>query len=1066
LRLSWSFTPFSLLPLLAAICMAALAVYAWRRRNRTARLFAFVPFSACIWAVCQTLQVLGADLETELFWAKIGYAGTVAAPLAWAVFAVAYTGRDRWLAPRRLALVSVIPLVTLLLVLTNSAHQLVWSDPVLDRSGPVPQLLLPPAAWFWVHAGYSYALNLLGAFLIVLAMLRAPGLYRQQAGALLLGASLPWLANLIYLTGLGRASLLDLTSIAYIASSLVFAWGIRRFQLLTLLPVARDTLMDASGDGLVVLDNHNRVVDINPAARHILNAPAGELIGQPAERLLKLQPGVLALDRSPALSHTEISTGADDQQRVYDLIITPLYDQRGSFTGWLIALRDITTHKAIESELRQQKQLFQNLVAVAHATAEGLSLEDTLQNALNVSAQLTGAERGSLFLLNASQVVTHSLLTYRGVTPAAKQDIVRRVMDRGLSGWVVRQREAVLIANTARDERWLASPGEGLPVASALGVPILSGSALVGVLTLSHSQPDQFKDEHLSLMQAAADQIALSLRNAQIFDEQRRMANEQAALYGVLRAVGEQLNPQSVARAAVEAIERLVDGSASWPGVSIALPDHEWKHWSHAAGGGELAGAVGQTFPMSEGAVGRAFTTGTLQSLPGLAVESGAANGAGHSQVAVPMRRGERVLGVLYLESSQPQAFGPADIGLAESLADAVALVLDNANLYAAIAGERSRLQALIESSRDGIFMVSMENRLVVVNAPVLSLLRLKGEPDDWLNRPIADVFRALRRHSPHTVRALLKEGRRIERGDEPANEGELELPPRTIHWLSLPVVDEHQPLGRLLVLRDITEERGVQKMREDLTHTMVHDLRNPLTNIRMALELLNQPAGSAGPTEIQQKEVVSIALNSTQRMLSLVNAILDVNRLESGQMPLVREPLSLHAAVTEVFRAQIPQVMEKNLQLENAVPASLPTPLVDGGLIRRVLQNLVGNAIKFTPDDGRIRVSAATEPGGSRVLVTVMDSGPGLPAEIRSSLFQKFVTGRHRERGSGLGLAYCKLAIEAHGGRIWVGGEPGWGAVFHFTLPLDDMGRAPDNGAVKLKVKAEDEELTDELEN
>jgi hypothetical protein len=90
LRLSWSFTPFSLLPLLA---------------------------------------------ETELFWAKIGYAGTVAAPLAWAVFAVAYTGRDRWLAPRRLALVSVIPLVTLLLVLTNSAHQLVWSDPVLDRSG-------------------------------------------------------------------------------------------------------------------------------------------------------------------------------------------------------------------------------------------------------------------------------------------------------------------------------------------------------------------------------------------------------------------------------------------------------------------------------------------------------------------------------------------------------------------------------------------------------------------------------------------------------------------------------------------------------------------------------------------------------------------------------------------------------------------------------------------------------------------------------------------------------------------------------------------------------------------
>src|SRR5205085_10579723 len=125
-----------------------------------------------------------------------------------------------------------IPLVTLMLALTNPAHQLMWSSALLDRSGPVPALLLTPAAWYWVHTGYSYALRLLGAFLIVLAMLRAPGLYRQQAGTLLLGASLPWLANLIYLTGLGRWFLVDLNSIALIASSLVFAWGIWRYKLL------------------------------------------------------------------------------------------------------------------------------------------------------------------------------------------------------------------------------------------------------------------------------------------------------------------------------------------------------------------------------------------------------------------------------------------------------------------------------------------------------------------------------------------------------------------------------------------------------------------------------------------------------------------------------------------------------------------------------------------------------------------------------------------------------------------------------------------------------------------
>jgi signal transduction histidine kinase len=225
--------------------------------------------------------------------------------------------------------------------------------------------------------------------------------------------------------------------------------------------------------------------------------------------------------------------------------------------------------------------------------------------------------------------------------------------------------------------------------------------------------------------------------------------------------------------------------------------------------------------------------------------------------------------------------------------------------------------------------------------------------------------------------------------------------------------------------------------MREDLTHTMVHDLRNPLTNIRMALELLNQVGSVTLASETQHAEVLHIALNSTTRMLGLVNAILDVNRLESGQMPLVREPLPLRDAVTEVTLMQMPQAMEKQLRLENAVAEHLPVPHADAGLVRRVLQNLIGNAIKFTPDGGLVRVTAAAEPGSDRVVVTVCDTGPGLPPEIRANLFQKFVTGRHRERGSGLGLAYCRLAIEAHGGRIWAATEPGWGAVFNFTLPV-----------------------------
>ena len=528
----WSYTPYSLAPLLAALSTGALGAYAWSRGTRTGRLFALFALAGCLWALSYTLEILGADLATKLLWAKAGYVGAVAVPVTWLAFTLQYTGREKTLNPRLIGLVSIIPLATLILTISEGTHHLIWSNTWLETVGPFVSLGVTHGPWFWVYTVYSYLLTFLGAMLIFLAMLRAPGLYRQQGWALLVGIIVPWLGNAIFVSGLSSVPTLDLTPIAFTLSALIFGWAVFRFQLLDLLPVARDALVDASADGLIVLDARNRVVDLNLAARKILNEPGGNVLGKPASQLLTMGPELLALDGTPAPARAEWAVGSNGQQRIYDLSVSPLADPQGRFTGRLIALRDITVHKATEAELRAQKQLFENLVAVGRATAEGLSLEDTLQNVLNVAATLTGAERGSLFLLNATEVVTHSLLTYRGVTPDERQDIVRRVMDRGLSGWVVRHREAVLIADTAQDERWLASPGDSYPVASALGVPILSGTALVGVLTLSHSQPHRFKEEHLTLMQAAADQMALALRNAQIYDQQREMASTRRRCMG------------------------------------------------------------------------------------------------------------------------------------------------------------------------------------------------------------------------------------------------------------------------------------------------------------------------------------------------------------------------------------------------------------------------------------------------------------------------------------------------------------------------------------------------------
>jgi len=356
------------------------------------------------------------------------------------------------------------------------------------------------------------------------------------------------------------------------------------------------------------------------------------------------------------------------------------------------------------------------------------------------------------------------------------------------------------------------------------------------------------------------------------------------------------------------------------------------------------------------------------------------------------------------------------------------------------ITDERSRLQALIKSSRDGLVLIGMDRVVQVVNASALQMLCLPGQPEDWIGRTLADVAKAVRHHARGAVKALVAEKRRIQHSDEPLLEGEFLVPPRFIYWSNLSVVAGDMPLGRLIVLRDTTEKRLVEKMRDELTNTAVHDLRNPLSIIYASLGMLateDNPALSS-----TQLKLVNIAQVSAQRMLDLIDTILDISRLEHGQMPLESESFSLADLVAETLGMQAPLAGPRRLSLENAVPMALPRALADPKLIRRVLQNLIGNAIKFVPQGGLIQVTAHEETACHSLLVCVSDNGPGIPVEIQGRLFQAFVTGSTQKRGNGLGLAFCRLVVEAHGGRIWVESEPGQGTAFKFTLPLDHEAR------------------------
>jgi signal transduction histidine kinase len=782
----------------------------------------------------------------------------------------------------------------------------------------------------------------------------------------------------------------------------------RTAELQTILQAFPDLMFRFDDDGRFLGYTASQQTHLYLQPHQFLGRRVDEVLPDPIGR--QLLDALLRVHLENAPQAVDYSLLADDQTHWYEARLFPT--RRNEIIG---VVRDVTQRKQAETELREQKELLENLVAVARATSEQPALEATLENVMQVGVNLTAADRGGLFMLNGASEVIQTLSIRDEAPVAERRAIVERLTKEGLVGWVMRERLTALVMDTHTDARWLSLPSES-PTGSVLAVPILSEQTLLGVLILSHSQPHHFTADHVRLMEAAADQMALAVRNARLFEAQRRMAERQTTLYEVLRAVSGQLDADVIAQTAVEAIAHF----AGWPHVALLLADNERHHWVVRAVSGAPSLPLGFTLPIA----------------PEI-LRDGALNLAAHTpevvHLVVPLWHGGSLIGILNIEGNEGAAFDADDFSLAQSLADAVALALDNARLYEYINDERSRLQASIRFNRDGIALLGMTQRVLVINAQALRLLELPGEPEDWLNRPVNDVIRLLRRQSPAVVKAMISEIRRTQRGDEPPAEGAYEVSSRMVHWTSLPVLSNAQPIGRLIVLRDVTEDHQLNVMREDLTSTMVHDLRNPATAVLGALELLD-----AEELTGTQREIAGVARQGGQRLLNLINAILDVNRLESGQMPLEREPVRLDIIAAEVVEMEQVLARDKRLTLENCVTHHLPLVSADMELLRRVLQNLIGNAIKFTPAGGHITIEAQVDAASAQqVMISVKDNGPGIAPDLQARLFQKFVSGRVRGRGSGLGLAFCRLVVEAHGGRIWVESSPGSGATFHFTLPV-----------------------------
>jgi signal transduction histidine kinase/HAMP domain-containing protein len=346
---------------------------------------------------------------------------------------------------------------------------------------------------------------------------------------------------------------------------------------------------------------------------------------------------------------------------------------------------------------------------------------------------------------------------------------------------------------------------------------------------------------------------------------------------------------------------------------------------------------------------------------------------------------------------------------------------------------EQKKTEAIIFSIEDGIIMTDYQGQIQLMNNMAKSLLKIPEE----INPQGQALWRFL--PNPELKTAFID---LLTRSDERRGGIEVKLTKDdreqffklTSEQVRTP--SRQETLGIVTVLRDITLEKELDSMKEEFLHSITHDLRNPLTAIRGFIRLFQ--SGQTGEMSEMQKKMLETMDKASLRLVTMVNDILDLARLDSGRMNLHLEPCHLKETSSRVLELFAPQAKTGGVQLKQEMLGDEETPVVvDPNLIERVFINLIGNALKFTPNGGTI--TAQIQHYSDKVRCAVIDTGDGIPANYLSRVFDKFrqVEGNYKG-GAGLGLTICKRIVEAHGGQIWVESEMGKGSSFIFVLPRD----------------------------
>lgn len=674
------------------------------------------------------------------------------------------------------------------------------------------------------------------------------------------------------------------------------------------------------------------------------------------------------------------------------------------------------------------------LYGISRELASTLDLSTLLTRILYLSTNNLEASSGSIIVLDENgQPIDSAMIQGTTLHKGTNKRLSSSLAD-GLAGWVVRNWQAALVTDTSKDERWARRPldRQGAPM-SVICAPMIAGENLVGVMTMSHAIAGFFTQAHLDLLQSISDQAAIATLNARLYDTSQRKAEVMQALFESAAYINESLELEDV-------INRILDQilyGLKVEAVSLALIDTTTNELVfRAATGINPDKIIGERIKQGEGIAGWVVENGQAvivpdaYSDPRFFPKKDEVTGFTTSAIAAaPIISRGQVIGVL--EALNPEKpFNQDALSVLKGIGTLAGTTIMHARLFREVDHARQRFRELFEDSVAPILITNLQGDILEVNQQAKLIAGFSERTLLKLN------IRYFHRVNWQTLKQQLK---LLTNSSTLSYESSMytryghEVPVEvSVRRISSDGVTQMQ-----WIFHDITERKDMDRLRADLMQMVYHDLRSPLANVLSSLNLIN----NMDPVNDDQsiKSIVEIAIRSTERVQRLANSLLDTSMMQAGQKIGSIARVDLPGLMKEAVTAITPHLESKSQKLQLKLPDGRLDVLVDADIIRRVLINLLENAVKYSPDDSSITLGAERTTGQARVWVA--DNGPGIPEEDLPTIFDKFTRSRQTDnkkvKGLGLGLSFCKLAVEKHGGRIRVESKLGEGTKFTFTLPV-----------------------------